>query len=162
MKQKYILCPCFEIVTSQRKKSECFFSDALFTNSLKGRVLWIKRCSWQICRESIVPCVCVDVFVRESSLVRKVFVQKVHLWHGGYVDLHLLVSTVLSKIFNRPLLEAGAERDASQHGRSALGNNHIKSLKWRSLDSALQIWGAALSLLYKCCSMSAAKWGHTV
>lgn len=158
MKQKYILCPCFEIVTSQRKKSECFFSDALFTNSLKGRVLWIKRCSWQICRESIVPCVCVDVFVRESSLVRKVFVQKVHLWHGGYVDLHLLVSTVLSKIFNRPLLEAGAERDASQHGRSALGNNHIKSLKWRSLDSALQILGEALSLL----SMSAAKWGHTV
>lgn len=158
MKQKYILCPCFEIVTSQRKKSECFFSDALFTNSLKGRVLWIKRCSWQICRESIVPCVCVDVFVRESSLVRKVFVQKVHLWHGGYVDLHLLVSTALSKIFNRPLLEAGAERDASQHGRSALGNNHIKSLKWRSLDSALQILGEALSLL----SMSAAKWGHTV
>lgn len=158
MKQKYILCPCFVIVTSQRKKSECFFSDALFTNSLKGRVLWIKRCSWQICRESIVPCVCVDVFVRESSLVRKVFVQKVHLWHGGYVDLHLLVSTVLSKIFNRPLLEAGAERDASQHGRSALGNNHIKSLKWRSLDSALQILGEALSLL----SMSAAKWGHTV
>lgn len=158
MKQKYILCPCFVIVTSQRKKSECFFSDALFTNSLKGRVLWIKRCSWQICRESIVPCVCVDVFVRESSLVRKVFVQKVHLWHGGYVDLHLLVSTVLSKIFNRPLLEAGAERDASQHGRSALGNNHITSLKWRSLDSALQILGEALSLL----SMSAAKWGHTV
>lgn len=158
MKQKYILCPCFEIVTSQRKKSECFFSDALFTNSLKGRVLWIKRCSWQICRESIVPCVCVDVFVRESSLVRKVFVQKVHLWHGGYVDLHLLVSTALSKIFNRPLLEAGAERDASQHGRSALGNNHITSLKWRSLDSALQILGEALSLL----SMSAAKWGHTV
>lgn len=158
MKQKYILCPCFEIVTSQRKKSECFFSDALFTNSLKGRVLWIKRCSWQICRESIVPCVCVDVFVRESSLVRKVFVQKVHLRHGGYVDLHLLVSTALSKIFNRPLLEAGAERDASQHGRSALGNNHITSLKWRSLDSALQILGEALSLL----SMSAAKWGHTV
>lgn len=158
MKQKYILCPCFVIVTSQRKKSECFFSDALFTNSLKGRVLWIKRCSWQICRESIVPCVCVDVFVRESSLVRKVFVQKVHLRHGGYVDLHLLVSTALSKIFNRPLLEAGAERDASQHGRSALGNNHIKSLKWRSLDSALQILGEALSLL----SMSAAKWGHTV
>lgn len=158
MKQKYILCPCFVIVTSQRKKSECFFSDALFTNSLKGRVLWIKRCSWQICRESIVPCVCVDVFVRESSLVRKVFVQKVHLRHGGYVDLHLLVSTALSKIFNRPLLEAGAERDASQHGRSALGNNHITSLKWRSLDSALQILGEALSLL----SMSAAKWGHTV
>lgn len=158
MKQKHILCPCFEIVTSQRKKSECFFSDALFTNSLKGRVLWIKRCSWQICRESIVPCVCVDVFVRESSLVRKVFVQKVHLRHGGYVDLHLLVSTALSKIFNRPLLEAGAERDASQHGRSALGNNHITSLKWRSLDSALQILGEALSLL----SMSAAKWGHTV
>lgn len=98
-------------------------------------------------------CVCVDVFVRESSLVRKVFVQKVHLWHGGYVDLHLLVSTVLSKIFNRPLLEAGTERDASQHSRSALGNNHIKSLKWRSLDSALQILGEALSLL----SMSAAK-----
>lgn len=158
MKQKYILCPCFVIVTSQRKKSECFFSDALFTNSLKGRVLWIKRCSWQICRESIVPCVCVDVFVRESSLVRKVFVQKVHLRHGGYVDFHLLVSTALSKIFNRPLLEAGAERDASQHGRSALGNNHITSLKWRSLDSALQILGEALSLL----SMSAAKWGHTV
>lgn len=158
MKQKHILCPCFEIVTSQRKKSECFFSDALFTNSLKGRVLWIKRCSWQICRESIVPCVCVDVFVRESSLVRKVFVQKVHLRHGGYVDFHLLVSTALSKIFNRPLLEAGAERDASQHGRSALGNNHITSLKWRSLDSALQILGEALSLL----SMSAAKWGHTV
>lgn len=29
--------------TSHRKKSECFLSDALFTNSLNGRVLWGKQ-----------------------------------------------------------------------------------------------------------------------
>lgn len=28
------------ILTSHRKKSECFFSETLFTNSLNGRVLW--------------------------------------------------------------------------------------------------------------------------
>lgn len=33
-------------VTSHRKKSECFLSDALLTNSLNGKVLWINQCSW--------------------------------------------------------------------------------------------------------------------
>lgn len=46
--------------------------------------------------------------------------QEVHLWHSGHVDLHVLVSAFLSEIFNRPLLQAGPEIDASQHGRSAL------------------------------------------
>lgn len=31
------------MVTSQRKKSQCFFSEALFTNSLNGRVLRINK-----------------------------------------------------------------------------------------------------------------------
>lgn len=48
-------------LTSHRKKSECFSSDALFTNSLNGSVLWIiMRGSWGNC------CTSVYVFVSES------------------------------------------------------------------------------------------------
>lgn len=48
---------CFLILTSHRKKSECFFSDALFTNSLNGRVLstWS---TWQVWRFTTL-CICV-------------------------------------------------------------------------------------------------------
>lgn len=40
-----VCTPCLFVMidTSHRKKSECFLSDALFTNSLNGRVLWGKE-----------------------------------------------------------------------------------------------------------------------
>lgn len=117
-------CLYFMIPTSLRKKSECFFSDALFTNSLNGRVLWRKRRVAQKSAEDEYCFVCLCVRERAHSLVHKVFVKEVHLWHSGYVNLHFLVSAFLSKIFNCPLFQARSERRASQHGWSALEENH--------------------------------------
>lgn len=108
-------------LTSLRKKSECFFSEARFTNSLNVSVLWIKKCSWEQRRSTDLSfCLC----VRDSSLVHKVFVKEVHLWHSGYVNLHFLVSPFLSKIFSCPLLQAWSETRASQHCWSALEKSH--------------------------------------
>lgn len=105
--------------TSHRKKSECFLSDALFTNSLNGRVLWGKEAQLRNLQrrradgrfhESVHVC----------SLVHKVFAQEVHLRHRGHVDLDFLFSSFLPEVFHRPPVQAGSESDASQHSWSAL------------------------------------------
>lgn len=53
---------CSLILTSHRKKSECFFSDALLTNSLNGRVLSMWS-TWQVWRYT-AACVFTSITVR--------------------------------------------------------------------------------------------------
>lgn len=70
----------FVFVTSHRKKSECFLSDALLTNSLNGSVLWINQCSWELVCAFLGVCVCVTAHLYTKFLRRKSICGTVDTW----------------------------------------------------------------------------------
>lgn len=72
-------------------------------------------------RPGLSLCISVCACVWGSSLVHKVFVKKVHLCDSGNVDLHFLIWSSLSEIFNCPLFQTWPQINPSQDGWFTLG-----------------------------------------
>lgn len=133
------------IYTSQRKKSECCLSDALFTNSLNGRVLWGQEVEVRPRTDKRFHNEC----DRPSSLVRKVFAQEVHLRHRGHMDLDFLVPSLLPEVFHRPLLQAGSQPHTSQNRRSALECQDMRT--YTTENSVRVMWPSDCKTIQNVC-----------